>query len=719
MLVALSYLACVSAATYPVVLTFGSAIPGQLTDPLEHLWIMRWSEACLLEGRSPFFCAGLNYPSGLPLGAFPTMHVQTIAYLAMGLLTDNDVARFNALWSFGFVSTGLATFALAWWTVRRFWPSWLAGLGAMLCGPMLMHAHGHLETMQMGAVPLFLIAWLRLVDRPDPARLAASAGLYLLVVASAPYFAVLAMFPAACYLGYSVAVESTSTRWYWLRSRAGWLIGFGVLVLPGLAVLFSSQLWASIHGYPMARPRAQFNQFGAPPWSSFVPSPLHALGRFVLPDIFAATGYSSRMSECSSYLGVVTLALLLYAAIRRLRFPRRGFWWSALLLMVVLSWGSQIHFGSTRIGLPAGWIHGIFPPFHLIRVPARFNLFAAVCAAVPASASLADLMGRTKRPAARASLAAGLAALMLADLSMVPFETSPIPPMPGVYRDLTHRDPQASILDAPLFGSNEGQVFSSLWGYWQSIHRGRTSAGYPGLPNVPFEAEVVRPSPFWAGRLADPAYLAGPGPEDFGPAKGVDPRDSAWLYLAAHRFDHVVLHQGTWSAPKYAAGSVRIKALLAEAKAFEDGDVAVFDRERLRPPEHLAWLCAGGFRPAPSRREAWSFGVLREARLAIFNPTPDRPIVLGLVNPSAFARPREVRVIHRDREVGRWTIGPGAVPDLETPPFRVEGGLQELRLEADGDDRPARTADRLDDARTPYSLRLDAVRARFADERDR
>jgi hypothetical protein len=390
-----------------------------------------------------------------------------------------------------------------------------------------------------------------------------------------------------------------------------------------------------------------------------------------------------------------------------------------LLLLVVLSWGSQVQVGSTRISLPAGWIYGIFPPFHLIRVPARFNLFAAVCAAVPASAALADMMRRIKRPAARASLAATFAGLMLADLSMVPFEVSPIPPMPGVYRDLTHRDPETTILDAPLFGSNEGQVFSSLRGYWQSIHHARTSAGYPGLPNVPFEAEAVRPSPFWAGRLDDPAYLSNSRLEDFGPARGVDPRDYAWLYLTAHRFDHVVLHQGTWSDPKFEMGSARIKALLAESRVFEDADVAVFNRERLHPPEHLTWLCAEGFRTALARHEPWSFGVLSWARLAIFNPTPERPIVLNLVNASAFARDRSVRLLHGDREIARWNVEPGMATTLETPPFRLEGGVQELRLESEGVDRPTRYADRLDDARTPYSLRLDAIRVRFDEERDR
>jgi hypothetical protein len=715
-LVALSYFVFASAATFPVVLTFGSELPGQLTDPLEHLWLMRWSQTCLTNGQSPFFSPALNAPTGVPLGYFPTMHVQTLAYLLMGLVTDNDVARFNVLWFSGFVATGLGTFLLAWWVVRRVGPAWLAGLGAMLCGPMLMHAHGHLETMQMGAVPLFVVGWIRFVDSPGWIRLLAAVGLYLLVVACAPYFAVLAVFPAVWYVAWSVFSAKSGSRRTWVWSRSGWLAGFGAMVLPGLALLFSSQVWAAQHGYSMARTRLQFDQFGAPLWSSFVPSPLHALGKFVTPDLFAATGYSSRMSECSSYLGIVTLALLAYAAMARLRFPRAGYWWSVLALMMVLSWGSRLELGLMKISLPAGWIYGIFPPFHLIRVPARFNLFAAVCAAVPASVALADLMGRIARPTLRVIYATGCAGLMLADLSMVPFETSIIPPMPATYRDLSYRNPDASLVDAPMFGSNEGQVFSSLWGYWQSIHHARTTAGYPGLPNVPFESEIVRPSPFWAARLLDPTYLADRHPERFGPVEGVDPRDYAWLFLTAHQFHHIILHQGTWTDPKYACGSARLKDMLAEAKVFEDADVAVFGRELLHIPKSLTWLCGEGFRPRLARDDSWSFGVLRQARIAVYNPTPERSMVLALVDASAFKSHRVVRLIEGDREIAHWKVEPNAPRTIETPPFKLGDGVCELSLISDGDDRPARYVDRLDDARTPYSLRINSLRVRLETE---
>ena len=67
---AVFYVGCVAVATYPLVTTFATTLPGSLLDPLQHLWIMRWYKTCLLEGRSPTLCPNLQYPVGAAFGSF-------------------------------------------------------------------------------------------------------------------------------------------------------------------------------------------------------------------------------------------------------------------------------------------------------------------------------------------------------------------------------------------------------------------------------------------------------------------------------------------------------------------------------------------------------------------------------------------------------------------------------------------------------------------------
>ncbi|WP_435017382.1 hypothetical protein TA3x_004988 [Tundrisphaera sp. TA3] len=704
-LVALGYFGFAAAATYPVIRTAGSAVPGHLSDPLEHLWIMRWSAACLAEGRSPYFCPDLQYPVGVPLGLFPTMHLQTAGYLAMGLLTSNDVLRFNALWAFGFVSTGVAGFVLAWSAVRRFWPAWLGGLGLMLCGPMMMHAHGHLETMQMGAVPLFLLAWLRFVDRPGWRGLLVAAGLYLLVVASAPYFAVLATVPAIWAVSWGFGGESKSERWGWIRARLGWLAGFGLATLPGVMVLFSSQIWAIAHGYAMSRSRSEFNRFGAPAWSYLAPTPWHRLGGLLPADLYAASGFRSRIYECCSYPGVVALALLGYAVAGRVRFDRRGYWWSSLALVVVLSWGA---YGPSGIWLPAGWLYEIFPPFRLIRVPARFNLFAAAVAVVPAAAALRDLLGRVGSRGGRAAIVAAVATLMAFDLAIVPFPTATIPALPAIYREVVRDHPGAAILDAPVFASNQGNVLGSLCGYWQSLHRGRTSAGYSGVANTPFDAEIVEACP-WSARLM---ALGGDAPPGFGPISGGDPRDQAWLFLAAHRYDYLFLHQGPTVPPHYLARVAVWKDLLAPARIAESGDVAVFDRARLPAPASPAATIGRGWKRGKAGSAAGKsvYAVRQTAGITVYQPEPGGPARLELQGIDVRGRGRRLRMLDRDgRELAASDLGPGRAPGPVVLTFALPAGLQTLRLESDGEDRPTRPADVIDEARTPYSFLVRSI----------
>ena len=706
--VALTYFGCAAMATYPVIGSAGSRMPGRLADPLEHLWIMRWTESCLTRGHAPFFCEGLQHPLGSPLGLYPTMHVQTAGYMILGLLTSNDVARFNTLWFAGFVTTGLSGFILGWWTSRSFWPAWLAGLGLMLCGPMLMHAHGHLETMQMGAVPLFLIAWLRFVDRPGRGRLAVATLLYLLVVACAPYFAVLAIFPAGWYVAWSLWREGSGSRWAWIRPRLPWLAGFAVAAMPGLAVLFSSQIWAAAHGYEMSRPRSQFNWFGAPMWGYLVPSGWHALGRPFPSDLYEVAGQGRKRIESVSYLGLLAVTMLAYAGAHRIRFARAGYWWSALALMVVLSCGASGPFG---VPMPAGWLYSVFPPFHLIRVPARFNLFAAVCAVVPVAAAFRHLLGRIEARGWKGAAVALIAMATVADLSIVPFPTETIPAMSPIYRDLVRDAPHATLLEAPLFPTSKSFAINALCGYWQSYHGARTSAGYSGIPNLPFDAEIVEGSPWSLESLERTDDLAR---AVYGPVRDMPPRDYAWLYLTTHHFDDLVFHNGPMVPLSCVTRMARWDAELADARVAQDATMTVYERAKIpEPTTPVAAIGPGWRRIVAKKGAAPTFAALRSARLTLFNPDAERLLSLTLVGAATLETPRVVRLLDAEgRERSKWSIGPDGPRTVVASSLRLGRGLQTLTLVTDGEDRPKHGLDAFDEAKSAYGFRLSAIELR-------
>ncbi|MDB5349148.1 MAG: hypothetical protein JWN86_395 [Planctomycetota bacterium] len=697
------YIACALILSYPLIKTFSTTLAGSLIDPLQHLWIMRWYRSCLLEWRSPVICPELQYPVGAPLGNFSPLHLQAILFIPLSLVLRNDVLCFNLVWLFAMTTTGLGTFLLAWQAVRDKPCAAFAGMLAMLSTPMMLHCRSHLELITLGGFPLFLVGWMRFVDRPTRGRLVVSAGLYVLVALCAAYYVVFAMVPAALYVVWKLMNEGRNGP-RWLVSRMFWLTGFGVLALPALALVFGNHIWASANGYASQRSLTEFNAYSAAPWTFIIPTPMHRIDQFMPANVYAAAGYSLGMGERSSYLGVITILLIHQAAVRKEKFARRGYLWLALVAMVVLAWGGVLKLGDRKIVLPAGWLRDHFFAFRMLRVPARFNLFVGVVAAVIAAAGLKGILARISQRPVRVVLYGSVVALSMVDLLIFPFSTGKIPEMPACYRTILDRDPQASFVEVPQYPSS-GSFLYSLTSYWQSIHRGRTNAGYSGNGNTPMDNLVSWNSPFSYFFLEDPNYLADPEWTSIDVVGGVSFHDYTWLYLHQNKYRYVVLHQWKGYADGYPEKLSRVKALMSHAKIFEDARTIVYDRAKLTPPTRPVVVSAEGWRESYLARRIRAVG--KTSSLAVYNPNASRPVSLAL-NASAFRSSRTARLLLEGRELASWTI----VPDREfrtyrTPPLMLPAGVSLLTLDCDGEETPWNSHEfALETDSAPYSLKV-------------
>ena len=392
------------------------------------------------------------------------------------------------------------------------------------------------------------------------------------------------------------------------------------LVVPGLLLLFVSQLLgAGLRGGLRTGPAAVGlpSVWSAPAWGYVTPTAFHGLARFFHYDAYSAAKYS--VVESASYLGVATLALMLYAAIHRVGFRGAAYWWSAFLILVVLSLGAYATFGPYRVGLPSLWLWKHVFAFCAILAPFLFNLLATIFAAVLAAAGLRHLLARVSSRGIRTAVYGLLIVLTVADLAVVPYATATLPGDVLVcYEMLKERDPEMSLLELPLYVSGNAHNLNAICGYWQSFHRGRTTGGYSSLDNVPFDNQLVHNSPFSTFAMMDEGYLSAPDAASFGIVKDIAFGDYAWLYLTVHHLNYIVLHQWPGAVPEDPAGVERLKALLAGAKIFEDRMTAVYDRRLLKSParpvltrtERMAGRLA---RPRASR--------LPQARgLVVYNP---------------------------------------------------------------------------------------------------
>jgi hypothetical protein len=677
------------AASWPLAACATTHLPPGFSDPAIHLWTMRWYRACLVEGRSPFFCSELLAPLGTPMGFLPPMVLQSAVYVVLTGLGLPDILSFNLIWFGAIVTTGLGVLVLAWWAVGDRGAAVLAGLLAMLSGPVQYFGRSELEQVTLVGFPLFLMAWIRLVDAPECGkRLAAAVGAYLLLAASAPYHPILGAMPAGLYVVWRMAgAGDWASRWRWVGERWRALGMFAGLVGVLVPVVFGVQVWAVVHGYRMERPAHEFAMYGCSAWSYVYPWSDRQLMRAVWPDFSNVPGVAGRVP---AYLGVVTLGLMGYAAWARVRLARAGYWWLAFGMLVVLSFGAYWTVGPYRIPLPGEWIRRYGLIFRPLRVPGRFDLFAAVVGAVIAAAGFRALMERVGGRVWRWGAGLVLAGVAMADLIVFPYGAAEVPGMPECYRAIQARWPGARLMEAP-YPSGPDLGFASVTAYWQSIHRmptnqGQLAVAYPELAN-----RMNPGSPVSRAQLEDPSYLANKGGAlgGYDLTSGVGFADQVWAYLTHHGFDLLVVHKAPLGRALDPGVLERVRTRLVGSLVYEDGVAMVFERARMERPKEPVILCAEGWNERVRLREVSARLVGRRCRVVVYNPAADRPVRLAM-EAGGYRRERVVRVVEEGsgRELARWVVQRGATGSYRSPLMALPEGWSGLVVEADGEDAP-------------------------------
>jgi hypothetical protein len=511
-------------------------LPLDLGDPLQHLWIMRWYRSCLLEGRLPWFCPEVEYPVGAPIGNFSPMHLQSLLYILLSIFTNNDALIFNILVAIGFLLTGLGTYALALRVTGDRGCAFFAGVATMVSTAVQNRGCRHLELVYVGGFPLFLVAWLRFVDAPSRRRMWASVLAFWLVSASAAYYMVFTVFPAALYVVWAWGRSRRQGEAGWVRARVRWLAGFSAAVAPGILLLFSGNIWAALNDFPPVRQDSEFLEAATPLAGYVFPTIDHPLDRILPFNPYRDPTYASSKRHANVYLGVVTLLLVACAAAARARLAKASFWWLTLAMLVVLGMGAYVEVAGRRIMLPAYWLRQGFPPFRLLRDSDRFHMFVPVVASILAAAGLRRLLGPVRSRPARIAVLAAVLTLTIADVRRT-YPGVDMPPMPACYEAIKRQDPQATFFE--LYD----QPICFRLGYWQSIHRCPSTASFSGLQNIRFLSQVFFAMPMNDGHARWDQFLANGDLCEFPGLYAAHFRDYLWIFMKTRNYRYLVYHK--------------------------------------------------------------------------------------------------------------------------------------------------------------------------------
>ncbi len=678
LLASVLYTVVIAATTLPLVTQFNRVLPLSGPDGLQHLWVMNWYQDCLENERLPWNCERIQYPTTTPFGRFTPLHIQSLAYILLSQVFSNDTLIYNLIWLIAQVTTGLGVYSLSWYLSRSQLSALFAGLVTVVSTPIRNHSYGHLELITLGAVPFFLVCWIRYIRIPSWSRLASALGTYALVSMSAAYFALFSIFPATLYVVLFVRNLIKERLWGELRKLVGSVSLFSFFSFLILLLLFSSQVWALVHGLELSRSRFEYDTYRAPLWSYFVPMPDQLLGGFYPFDFYEASGHGTHAVELCSYLGLVTIVLLHTARKNRSRALSEQYCWLSLVAMVVLSLGPFIDIGEFRISLPAEWLWDVFPPIRMTRVPARFNLFAVVFASVLAGVGMKHTLA-SRRGVRRSILFTIISLVAVADLTRRPFYTETLRPIPAGYAQLLEDDPDASFLEIPHFDSGANRIMATS-AYWQSIHGGFTSGGYAGHLNQPYNQEIYAASPFRIDLMQQPSYLSDPNNASFELVRSTTFDGYMWLYLSAHDFDYVAIHR--W--PGATDGiPVHLEPLLnryRDSIIVENEELVVLDRRQLPSPDQAVMLPTKGWSHRWKLNGQTYCKVSPAAEIVVYNPDPEQILAIAF-EVASIGSNHQVRLMFEDYVLGEWTIGRRESDLLVfSDHFQLPSGVSTLRL---------------------------------------
>lgn len=375
--------------SYPWVTKIGSSIFGSGSDPLQNIWNLWWFKYALLHGINPYATTMLHAPEGTSLLGHTLSPLNGLLGLPLQLIMG-PTTSYNVLVAGAFISTGVTALWLCYYITRSYWASLIGGFIFTFSSYHFAHGFGHLNLVSLEWLPLFTLAWLKMLDTRSW-KWAAGAGVLLALNGYTDmYYLLFSVFIAATIsIGYTVG-RKLPVSWASVRTH---LIAVAIFLLVGGALPIL--VLAAGHHDPFSGAH-QARQYSMDATMPFIPSSITQLGQLIPR---AQHDQQVGLVEAGTSLSLGVLALLLGLVIqllrRRVKRPFQAYLWFGVLgVFSILALGPRLivlshHLQS--IPLPYSLAARIVPGFSLAGMPIRMAVVMQLAAAILAAIALSQL----------------------------------------------------------------------------------------------------------------------------------------------------------------------------------------------------------------------------------------------------------------------------------------------------------------------------------------
>jgi hypothetical protein len=401
--------------TWPLVARFSTQLAGDHGDSWQNLWNIGWIGRSLWHLKNPFYTHDLWHPSGTTL-VFQTFDLPDAIWSAPLIPLIGLKATYNLVVLGTYIFSGWSMFLLGRGLGASRPAAFFAGAAYTFSTYHFGHALGHLHILAMQWVPLFVLAWWRVLETRGW-RWAAAGGLFLALSALSSWYYLLNSFLIA--LGISIVwlIHTRGRDLLGALPRIGALCGvFLVIVGPLMWAMIRTKAAEPVEGQHSAA------WFSADLQSFIFPNAAQELAQFSQRH----RSWPGNAAETTTYLGAILVLLVLVGLV--LRAPRVGSYLIVALIGITLSLGPRLLWGGQPVGLwtmPYTWVERSVPLLQFMGVPVRFAFCATFGLAAALGPALDAISARW-----RWWVAAPLAMLAVAEHKPHAFVTSnfPVPP---------------------------------------------------------------------------------------------------------------------------------------------------------------------------------------------------------------------------------------------------------------------------------------------------
>lgn len=452
------------AATFPLIRSIATHLPGDLGDPVMNTWLLAWDAARLRHGLAGLWDTPNFFPYRHTLAYSDHLLGLAIWTAPLQWASGNPVLVHNVAFIASFVLSAAGMYVLARSLTGRVDAAVIAAV-IYAFTPYRISQLAHVQMLMSPWLPLSLWALHRYFSTGASRLLMISTACFLMQALTAGYFLYFAVVPLAI-----VAIDGVRRK-----PPRGFLIHAAIAGAVMAAVLapIAAVYYGVRHDYGLRRSTMEITGLSADVGDYFSASPRVRIWRSIGQD----------RNEHNLFPGTVALVLstIALATQRRERAVRVYAAVAAIAFVLSLgprpaAWGHRLPFSG-----PYAWLLAVTPGLDGLRVVARLDFIVILALSVLAAFGAAWLFQRV-RPARRSAVLVAFVFACVADgwaapIPTVPFEPIGSPSERDAYAYLKSAPPGAA-LELPIALEDDGRNFK--YQYLTLVHEHPIVNGHSG-----------------------------------------------------------------------------------------------------------------------------------------------------------------------------------------------------------------------------------------------